>query len=61
MVTYLGLMAHDHALDGGTPWDRLGNFDHFWEGDLPRDGDHPKNGDHHRDGGHPRVLDFHQK
>ena len=47
-------MANDHPMDGGIPWDRLENFDHFGEGDLPRDGDHPKNGDHHRDGDHPR-------
>ena len=30
------------------------NFDHFGEGDLPKDGDHPKNGYHHRDGDPPR-------
>ena len=35
---------------------KLEDFDHFGEGDLPRDGDHPKNGDHHRDGDHPRVM-----
>ena len=54
MVTIIGMMANDHHRDGGYPWDRLENFDHFGEGDLPRDGDHPKNGDHHRDGDHPR-------
>ena len=39
--------------NGGHPWDCLENFDHFGEGDLPKDGDHPNNGDHHRDGYHP--------
>ena len=46
MVTIIGMMANGH------PWDRLYDFDHFGEGDLPRDGHHPKNGDHHRDGDH---------
>ena len=42
MVTVLGMVTI------------LENFDHFWEGEFPRDGDHPKNGDHHRGGDHPR-------
>ena len=52
----------DHPMDGGFPLDRLENFDHFGEGDLPRDSDHLKNGEHHRDGDHPRdegcLMDF---
>ena len=40
--------------DGGRPGDRLEDFDHFGESNLPRDGDHPKKGGHHRDGAHPR-------
>ena len=58
MVTVLGMatipMTNYHPRDGGHPIDRLEDFDHFWEGDLPRDGDHPKEGGHHRDGDHPR-------
>ena len=30
------------------------DFDHFDEGDLPKDGDHPKNSDQYRDGNPPR-------
>ena len=31
LVTIIGMMAndHDHPMDGGIPWDRLENFDHF--------------------------------
>ena len=62
MVTIIGMMANDHPRDGGHLWDCLENFDHFGEGDLPRDGDHPKNGDYQRDGDHPReegcLMDF---
>ena len=55
MATIIGKMANDHPRDGGHPWDRLEDFDHFGEDDLPRDGDHhAKNADHHRDGNHPR-------
>ena len=54
MATIEGMMANDHHRDGGHPLDCLEDFDHFGEGDLPRDGDHPKNGDHQRDGDHPR-------
>ena len=53
MVTVLG-KATIKMVDGGRPGDRLEDFDHFGEGDLPRDGDLPKNGNHHRDGDHPR-------
>ena len=28
-VTIIGMMANDHPMDGGIPWDRLENFDHF--------------------------------
>ena len=38
MVTIICMMANDHPRDGGHPWDRLESFDHFGEGDLPRDG-----------------------
>ena len=48
METIIGMMTNDHPRDGGR-WDRLEDFDHFGEGDLPKDGDHPKNGDQHRD------------
>ena len=60
MVTFLGMapiismMANDLPRDISHPLDRLEDFYHFGEGDLPMDGDHPKNGDHHRDGDHPR-------
>ena len=47
----VGIMANDHPRDGSHTWDRLDNFDHFWEGDLSRDGDHHRDGDHPRDGG----------
>ena len=42
LVTIVDLMANDHPMDGGIPWDHLENFYHFGEGDLPRDGDHPR-------------------
>ena len=54
MATIIGMITNDHSRDGGHPWHRLEDFDHFGEGDLPRDGDYPMNGDHHRDGDHPR-------
>ena len=38
----------------GHPLDHLEDFDHFGEGNLPKDGDHPKNGDQGRDGDSPR-------
>ena len=60
MATIIGKMANDHPRDGGHPWDRLEDFDHFGEGDLPRDGGHPKNGDHHRDYGSLREF-YHPK
>ena len=53
MATIKSMKANDHSREGGHPWDRLEDFDHFGEGDLPRDDDHPKNGEHHRDGDHP--------
>ena len=54
IVTIISMMANDHHRDGCHPWNCLENFDHLWEGNLPRDGDHPKNGDHHRGGDHHR-------
>ena len=45
--------TNDPPRDGGHPLDRLKDFDHFGEGDLPMDGDRPKIGDHLRDGDHP--------
>ena len=36
MATIIGMMANDHSRDGGHPWDRLEDFDHFGEGDHPR-------------------------
>ena len=38
----------------GHPLDHQEDFDHFGEGNLPKDGDHPKNGDQRRDGDPPR-------
>ena len=65
MATIIGKMANDHHRDGGHPWDRLEEFDHFWEGDLPMDGDHPKTIVLHRDGNPPRaggcLRDFYLK
>ena len=29
LVTIIGMMANNHPMDGGIPWDRLENFDHF--------------------------------
>ena len=29
MATIIGKMANDHPRDGGHPWDRLEDFDHF--------------------------------
>ena len=46
--------TNDYPRNGGNPEHRLEDFDHFGEGDLPRDGYHTKKGGHHRDGGHPR-------
>ena len=54
MGSVLGMMANDQSRDGGHPWDRLEDFDNFWEGDLSGDSDHPKDGDHPSDGDHPR-------
>ena len=45
MATIIGMMTNDHPRDGGHPLDRLEDFYHFREVDLPRDGDHPKIGD----------------
>ena len=36
MATIIGMMANDHPMDGGHPWDCVESFDHFGEGDLPR-------------------------
>ena len=41
MATIIGMMANDQSRDGGHPWDRLEDSDHFGEGDLHRDSDHP--------------------
>ena len=54
MATIVGMMTNDHLRDGGHSWGRLEDFEHFGEGDFPKDGDHPKNGDHHKGGDHPR-------
>ena len=51
MGTIIGVMANEHPGDGGYPWDRLEDFDHFGEGDLPRDGNHHRDDAHPRDGG----------
>ena len=48
------MMTNYHPRDGGHPWARLEDFDHFGEGNLPKDGDHPKNGDQCSDGDPPR-------
>ena len=66
MATIIGMIANDHPRDGGHPWDRLKNFDNFWDGDPPgdsehaMDGDHPRNADHPRDGGCLNVF-YHPK
>ena len=43
MATIIGMMTNDHSRGGSHPWGCLEDFDHFGEGDLPKDGDHPKN------------------
>ena len=56
MATIVGMMTNDHFRDGGHPWGRLEDLDHFGEGDLLRDGDCPRYGNHHRYDDHLRDV-----
>ena len=48
MATIIDMITNDHSRDGGHPWGRLEDLEHFGEGD------HPNNSDHHRGGDLPR-------
>ena len=56
MATIIGMMTNDHPRDGCHPWDRLEDFDHSGEGNLPKNGDQRRDGDPPRGGGH--LQDF---